>query len=172
MKNPIFTFIILLLVISMLLMYISIRLLLVKSSPDPEEVFVIFPEVNTAIESGLITLITQDGEVQINDVRSLPNVIQMSNARYEIRTPDADEFFNPFTINFAADSGTFAISLSEEPLAETRRRMEVFLQNILGISSSDMCKLKVYVGVNVYVNEYFSGKNLGFSFCPGSVALD
>jgi len=41
----------------------------------------------------------------------------------------------------------------------------------LGISEQDACRLRYSVSVPFSVNPLYSGKNLGFSFCPGATPL-
>jgi len=49
--------------------------------------------------------------------------------------------------------------------------MEQFMLKTLGISQQQLCALNYSVGVTRYVNEQYTAKNLGFSFCPGAVVL-
>lgn len=77
-----------------------------------------------------------------------------------------------FSILYFEQQHTFSISLNREPLGEVRREAETYLKNALGISESEMCKLKYTLGTTGYVNQTYGAiDNLGFSFCPGSVQL-
>ncbi len=66
---------------------------------------------------------------------------------------------------------SFTIELEKEPIGQARLDAEQFLSAALGLSEQQMCSLNYYVGVTIYVNSQFTGKNLGFSFCPGATAL-
>lgn len=65
----------------------------------------------------------------------------------------------------------FMVALTKEPLADSRSHAEQFLLSTLGITQPELCSLNYYVGTTVGVNEFYAGKNLGFSFCPGAVQL-
>ncbi|MEK7604636.1 MAG: hypothetical protein AAB442_02470 [Patescibacteria group bacterium] len=76
-----------------------------------------------------------------------------------------------FNIVYDSNYGSFTIALLVEPLGQTRRAAEQFLMTTLGIGQKDMCRLNYYVGTTVGINETYSTKNLGFSFCPGATPL-
>lgn len=76
-----------------------------------------------------------------------------------------------FNVFYDSTNDAFTIGLLKEPLGATRIEVERFLENTLGISASDMCRLNYYVGTTYQVNALYSTKNLGFSFCPGATAL-
>jgi hypothetical protein len=78
---------------------------------------------------------------------------------------------NGFAIAYNASSHFFTISLDREPLANTRAASETFLLSALGITQNDLCGLNYYVGTSAYTNSFYTGKNLGFSFCPGATIL-
>jgi len=77
----------------------------------------------------------------------------------------------PYRIVYMARDQSFTIGLYTEPLRETRLAAEAELQQLLGISNVDMCRIKHVVLVPIDVNEFYSGQNLGFSFCPGAIKL-
>ncbi len=76
-----------------------------------------------------------------------------------------------YQIYYSTSTSMFSIALAEEPLGAVRSRAEQFLLTELGITESEMCQLKYYLGTSAYINPQFAGKNLGFSFCPGATAL-
>jgi len=49
--------------------------------------------------------------------------------------------------------------------------MERDLMAKLGITEDAMCQLNYMVSVPYWVNEYYAGESLGFSFCPGATQL-
>jgi hypothetical protein len=76
-----------------------------------------------------------------------------------------------FTILYYPDQQSFNIGLTSEPLGQARKDAEQYLSKTLGITQQQMCNLNYSIGTTVYVNAQYAGENLGFSFCPGAVAL-
>jgi hypothetical protein len=76
-----------------------------------------------------------------------------------------------YTITYIAETQYFNIVLLREPLRTTRKNAEQYLIEQLGVRSEELCQIDYMVGVPYYINQYYSGMNLGFSFCPGSVPL-
>lgn len=77
----------------------------------------------------------------------------------------------PYTISYDMVSGSFTIALYQEPLKQTRAEAEQYLMSALGLSQANMCALRYTVSVPGDINEYYSGTNLLFSFCPGATIL-
>lgn len=78
---------------------------------------------------------------------------------------------NDFNVSYSEQTHSFNITLLKEPLAVIRTKAENFFLTALGITEAQACTADYYVGVSYYVNPVYSGKNLGFSFCPGAVPL-
>lgn len=76
-----------------------------------------------------------------------------------------------FSVYYYGQSQVFNITLTKEPIGQARLDAENFLLQELGITKTQMCNLDYSVGVTVYLNEQYAGKNLGFSFCPGATVL-
>ncbi len=76
-----------------------------------------------------------------------------------------------FSVYYNSTQQSFLITLTKEPIGQARLDMEQFLSTTLGLTEQQMCSLNYLVGVTVYVNPQYAGKNLGFSFCPGATAL-
>jgi hypothetical protein len=76
-----------------------------------------------------------------------------------------------FIIYYNSVPQSFTIDLTQEPIGQARLAMEQFMLTVLGISQQQMCSLNYLVSVTRYVNSQFTGKNLGFSFCPGATVL-
>lgn len=76
-----------------------------------------------------------------------------------------------YVIYYNSGPQSFTIALTEEPIGQSRLDMEQFMLTTLGMSQQQLCSLNYYVGVTRYVNEQYTGKNLGFSFCPGATPL-
>lgn len=76
-----------------------------------------------------------------------------------------------FKVVYFSKEQAFAIGLTKEPIGQARQDAEQFMLSTLGISKADLCNLNYYIGTDNEVNPTYAGKNLGFSFCPGSVPL-
>ena len=77
----------------------------------------------------------------------------------------------PYIITYISTTQYFNIALLQEPVGSTREEMEQYLMARLSISQTQMCQLNYMVSVPDHVNSFYSGQNLGFSFCPGATAL-
>ncbi|MDP1689838.1 MAG: hypothetical protein Q8L52_01375 [bacterium] len=66
---------------------------------------------------------------------------------------------------------SFIIDLTQEPIGQARLNAGQFMLTTLGLTQGQLCSLNYYLGVTRYVNAQFTGKNLGFSFCPGAIVL-
>ena len=76
-----------------------------------------------------------------------------------------------FSMTYFAESNSFAIDISGKPTEEYRRKAGAYLLESLQITEAEACQLRVYLGVSHSVDPNLSGRNLGLSFCPGSVEL-
>jgi hypothetical protein len=77
----------------------------------------------------------------------------------------------PYLILYFGHDQSFMISLVKEPLKESRKSAETMFLRLLGITETEACSLRYAVGVPSALNSFYAGKNLGFSFCPGSTPL-
>jgi hypothetical protein len=77
----------------------------------------------------------------------------------------------PYIITYISATHYFNITLLQEPIGTVREEMQQYLMMRLGISQDGMCRLDYMVSVPWRVNQVYSGKNLGFSFCPGATKL-
>lgn len=76
-----------------------------------------------------------------------------------------------YSILFYPDSSGFLISLTEEPLGETRRAAQNFLKSKTNLSESELCRVNAQVFTSIDVSETYAGMDLGLSFCDGAVTL-
>jgi len=92
---------------------------------------------------------------------------------YDVRgaSTASSTMVNPYSIRYIAATDYFNIVLLEEPIGESRQRMQSYLMTLLGLTKDQMCSLNYAVYVPNDVNTTYSGMNLGFSFCPGAVPL-
>ncbi len=83
----------------------------------------------------------------------------------------ATDSFPEFSIVYTSVDQSFIVSLLKEPVADTRKHAEQVLVAKLGLSGLQACNLRYWVSIPSQVNSIYSGKNLGFSFCPGATKL-
>jgi hypothetical protein len=135
-------------------------------------------------QSGRMSILSQAGTpIVVNDFISngttLPdeankgNYLLAGNLGYCISDPQQCQAASStnFSVYYNAVPQSFTIGLTAEPIGEARLDMEQFMLKTLGISQQQMCNLRYLVGVTRYVNPQYTGKNLGFSFCPGATVL-
>ena len=117
---------------------------------------------------------SQGGTVSVQDFRDDSGVVTSPNipGHYFIagglNPNDTGASFSTFYVD---SDQSFTISLLAEPIGEVRKQAEQNLLQHLGISQSDACNLRYQVLVPYRVNSFYSGKNLGFSFCSGATPL-
>lgn len=121
-------------------------------------------------DSSYIKLVTPEGEVLIRDPRERTGITPMGGGVYTLTSVENISETN-FGVVFNDSDGSFAVGLETEPLGETRRQAEQYLLSLTGVTEAELCKLNVYVGTTGRINQFYSGKNLGLSFCPNSVQL-
>ncbi len=79
---------------------------------------------------------------------------------------------NPeYSIVYKEKDQAFTIGLWREPLSQTRIHAEEEFLRVLGISKEVACRLRYVISAPYEISPFYSGKNLGFSFCPGAVEL-
>jgi hypothetical protein len=76
-----------------------------------------------------------------------------------------------YNITYDSQYQSFNVALLKEPLGQSRLDAEQFLTQRLGISATQLCTLNYNVGTPYWVNQQFSGVNLGFSSCLSAVKL-
>lgn len=77
----------------------------------------------------------------------------------------------PYVISYTADTQYFNVALLREPIGAVRKEVEQYLALHLGISETELCRLKYMVSTPERVNATFASRNLGFSQCPGAAVL-
>lgn len=111
------------------------------------------------------------GSIVVNDFlkNSVVTADQYNDGLYTLgpRAEDGEVY----TIDYIKETDFFTITLLAEPLSESRRAAELYLQNLLGISEEQMCQLAYTVSVPRFVNEYVAGDSFGFSFCADAKGL-
>ena len=83
----------------------------------------------------------------------------------ELGTTTAESAYEIF---YSPEDTFFIVVILKEPIGEVRRSATKNLIEKLGISNADVCTLVADVNVPYFVNEFYSGKNLGFPGCPSA----
>ena len=117
-----------------------------------------------------ITLKLASSTITMRDPRQLPETQAVGSGNYQL-TSLANTSSKPFGVVFNENNGSFAIGLEKEPLAAARSAAEEYLRTTLGVSDAELCNMNIYVGTTYRINQFYAGKNLGLSFCPGSTPL-
>lgn len=135
------------------------------------------PNGGTAVTTGSgATYMSADGTtVEANDIKKDPEYVEnpynpgafFLGYHYDDETTEEP----PYVILYDEAAQFFNVTLLTEPIAETRRAAEQYLMQRLGVSQADLCRLKYMVTVPNKVNSFYAGESLGFSFCPGAIAL-
>ncbi len=95
-----------------------------------------------------------------------------NNIGYKMPSPTPAKIINPpYNIMYIEKTKYFNITLLQEPIGKARLEAEQYLMNQLGISQADMCRLIYQLSTPYWVNDFYSGQELRFSFCPGAVKL-
>lgn len=119
---------------------------------------------------------TNGGSIQVNDFLSkaetYPDPVNEGyfSLGYPINQTTASTT-QPYAVMYIAATQFFTIELLQEPLGGTRNQAELFLEQYLGLTRSDLCRLNYTLSVSLAVSQSYAGKNLGFSFCPGAIKL-
>lgn len=112
--------------------------------------------------------------VSVSDFTKEAGVIEDPyNPGQFVLTGDAESVIGktPFSTRYVPTDDSFVITLMSKPLAASRVVAESELREMLHIDEGAMCALRYGVYVPGAVSETYAGQNLGFSFCPGAVAL-
>lgn len=125
----------------------------------------------TSPTASQIDLSLSDGTVvQVADFTTGKTASELPNATYYEMTESDSAARDSFTVTYGTDS-SFAVELLVEPLRDSRLAAEAYLRQKLELSDAQLCRLELTVAVPNNVNEFYSGSDLGLSFCPDAVPL-
>ena len=110
------------------------------------------------------------GRTPVRDFRKDQFVDAIADNNYILRDTDSPSTAT-FEILYSDNDGGVIVSLREEPLRATRIIAEEAFLRHMGITREKLCGLSISVAVARDVNEFYAGRELGISSCPGSVAL-
>jgi hypothetical protein len=127
------------------------------------------PSLTVAAQNPTGTMVVQDFRANSDTVRDPINT-SFYYLKYHTTGEGATQN-PPYTISYDMVTGSFTVALYQEPLRQTRAEAEQYLMSALGLSQANMCALRYTVSVPGDINEYYSGTNLLFSFCPGATVL-
>lgn len=109
-----------------------------------------------------------DEPIEVRDFRTTPD--PYVPGQYAI-VGGIDTEQSPYDIFYQETDDYFGITLYKEPLGTNRLLAQTRLQETLGITNDEMCRLNYVVAPGPGVAETYEGVNLGFSFCPGATVL-
>ena len=103
--------------------------------------------------------------------KNKPSYNLPSGTYYQITNNQEREGRNAkFDVTYGTDS-SIAVTLLKEPLSSSRLAAEATLRDLLQLPDATMCTLKIDLGVPYSINQFYSGQNLGLSFCSDAVTL-
>ena len=76
-----------------------------------------------------------------------------------------------YVVTYTEFDQSFSITLLAEPIGEHRKEAEMKLQEFLGIDAVEICFLRIGVFMPWWVNDEFSGYNVGISGCANATVL-
>jgi len=177
MKKVLYILITLLIVIIAALVYLN---LVSDSGSQLDDEEITFPESPGNIpdpQSATFDLRGETGAIEVRNFFTDPltRTDPVNEGHYQLGTyidpyspSPSDE---PYYIEYIASTGYFNISLLAIPIAESRVEAEQFLLGHLSVSEDQLCNINYRVTVPARVDLLYAGQSLGFSFCPGAVAL-
>lgn len=136
---------------------------------EPADDGYVFPGEDVGVPDGSMFVPTLTGDVAIvKDLRIQNGAEDIGDNNYIV----GDTSSSPLYELVIYDDRSYLISLNALPLAEARLRGERDLLGRLGISKEVACTLRVRVATSFDVSAAYAGKELGLSFCPGSLTLE
>jgi hypothetical protein len=109
--------------------------------------------------------------VNINSILSNPKTTDLGSGAYIIAGGDGTTIDTKYQIGYYAPDQSYTISLLTLPLKATRIEAEQNFLQTTKLSKEEACKERVMVATPFEISTEYSGKDLGMSFCPGSVTL-
>ncbi len=82
-----------------------------------------------------------------------------------------DEATPRFVLTYFEEYDSFLVSLEARPLHQVRLEAEAELKRALGVPDIVICTLNISVRTRGAVDMNYAGKELGLSFCQGSLVL-
>lgn len=139
------------------------------NKPDFEVVFPLSPDIEIPPpppEGDKIILESPKGSVvTTNFLKNLPSDTLIH------QLADTEDY----NIAYFRKGNSFIISLFNTPFGTSRKNAEQELLSKLGISQQEACNLSIRVTVpqsyDLIAGTNYSGRDLGLSFCPGSIQL-
>ena len=139
--------------------------------PKTVEVFTDFGTTVTPI-SNIETkpVSTNNPASQVTDITKLPEVVDIGDGMYSLNGTRSNPQAN-FSLVYSNIDNSYSIAILAEPVAGNRIEASKYFLELLQTDEATACTLNVYMGTVAAINENLSGKNLGLSFCPGSMQL-
>jgi len=129
----------------------------------------------TSVPAPVMTIMVVDGSpLQVRDFKQSSTTVEHPSAPghyYIAGGVNPTNNNSPYSILYTESDQSFNITLLAEPLDTVRKNAEAELLQILGVTLYQACTLVYEVSTPRFVNQFYAGKNLGFSFCPGATSL-
>jgi hypothetical protein len=163
----------------LILMGVVIVSFLLNSDDTAIESPVVFPEVDPTLErqtqdsfGDAVVLSTKAGRsVQIRNFMEDADTYELSDDGIYVIGEKDESIGDNYKIYYHDFDGSIIVSLRSIPLATVRVLAEVELKKTTGLIESQLCDMNIVVNTPRDVSESYSGRDLGLSFCPGSVSL-
>lgn len=148
---------------------IGLQLMMTSSETPPETANGVLPVDSDApngefAEGDEIDIMTDGGLVTVRDVRNLASARNVGNDFYTL----TDLFNNPqsvYSFGYDARKQSFLISVRAEPVYANRDVAVQELRELLGVSESEFCQLRVLIKVPYGVGEQYFGEELDPGIC-------
>ena len=157
---------------TILLLLMAIMLSIFNQDSDSEIITdVVYTDLNVTFKSSGGSNIVADNFLKNSTVKAdeqNPDFYELGNT---FPTEQSSASLPNYVVIFDKVTGTFGITLLQEPFNKSRLEAEVYLKSLLKIDENELCKLSYTVAVPGYVDQNASGQDYRFSFCPDAVKL-
>lgn len=131
------------------------------------------PEITTRQEDTAVRVSQKDGKsVIVRDFLTDTDTYEVSDDGIYVIGSLEQEIGDQYKIYYFDFDGSITVSLLSEPLALSRKLAEEELKESLGMTEGQLCDAVVVVNTPAFISDPYSGRDLGLSFCPGSVSLE
>lgn len=145
-----------------------------RPDPAPPEGYSTLPtsditDVSVELNTSTIAVkATDNGTVLVRSPQTFGTKLDSDTYEFSDDTPQLEKRYN---LTYFVEDSFFQVSLLAEPLSEVRTEAEMELRSRLNVTQEELCQLRTSVKTDIYTNEFYAGRELGFSFCPGAVQL-
>ena len=113
------------------------------------------------------TFLTKNGQL----LSDTPLMQSKTTSEIESGFYESSSNLATYGVYYFEKAGNMTVILYDADTKQSRLDAEKYIKQTLPYTESELCAIDAMVTTNEYVNPKWSGVNLGFSFCPGSVTL-